>query len=53
MKKQTFDIFLEKSNFEGKRLADVLKEKVSLDEAPFVPDLLFKSCFLKILVESR
>jgi hypothetical protein len=55
MKKQTYDIFLEISNCEGKRLVEVLKGKVALKgpEFPFVPDRFFKTCFLRILVESR
>jgi hypothetical protein len=55
MKKETFDIFLDMSNSEGKGLANGLEERMNVEgmEIPFAPDLLIKTCFLRILVESR
>jgi hypothetical protein len=52
MKKATYDVFLEKSNLEGKRFVKLLALQGTTGE-PFVPDHLFHKCFLRILVESR
>jgi hypothetical protein len=55
MKKETFDTFLDMSNSEGKGLANALEERMNLEgtETPFAPEIVIKTCFLRILVESR
>jgi hypothetical protein len=52
MKKATYDVFLEKSNLEGKRFVKLLALQGTTG-TPFVPGNLFHKYFLGILVETR